>query len=60
MERGELDLSDSFRHNMRLVIKFVVNFRNSGNVRHSLTEKPLASEKELYSMELRGREFELP
>jgi hypothetical protein len=29
MERGELGLSGSFRDNMRLVNKFVVNFLNS-------------------------------
>jgi hypothetical protein len=29
MERGELDLSGSFGDNMRLIIKFVVNFRIS-------------------------------
>ena len=37
MERGELDLSGSFRDNMRHIIKFVVNIRISWNVRNSLT-----------------------
>jgi len=53
MERGEMDLSGSFRDNMRLIIKFVVNFRISWNVKKSLTKKLLvASEQELCSMEL--------
>lgn len=51
-ERGEMDLSGSFRENMRLIIKFLVNFRISWNVKNSLTEKLSASAQELCSMEL--------